>query len=416
MHPNAGTPADPGLRRASVALRNLRRSPFRSFAIGAAMALMSGSLLAIAATLQVVQSGVARGAAKLGADILVVRREAPSTPDPDATPLLLDYSTVAKVREVEVIVPQYGGRPPKRLPGVAAASAQLSLWLHDLPWADGNPVHVTGFEPDTDLTVQAWLPQGLSKPLGRRDALVGHYWAGLADRNIELSETRFTVRGVLDRTGTQEMDRSIFVPLPAAWQLARRTGTSSGTISRPITRVMVRSSPTVETQRAANFIRSSVRDVDPRLRHKGLTALGAQLRLSVGNLMLIAGAIWVTVLLLVGTASSMVIRERQRELGLLRAMGATRRGLMEMLAIEILTVCLAGGVIGVGIALGSLVTMGDVARDVFGSTWTWPPAGQMVALEISCVIMAPATGLLAALAPTLRAVRLEPHAAIQDAL
>ncbi|MGD2083055.1 MAG: ABC transporter permease [Chromatiales bacterium] len=409
--------ADLGLGRVSVAMRNLRRSLFRSLAIGAAMALMAGSLLAIVATLQVVQSGVTRGAGKLGPDIVVVRRGAPRTPGPESAASYLDYSAVEEISAVEVIVPQYGGKPPLHLPGVAAVSAQLSLWLESLPWAGGRAVQLIGFEPETDLTVRPWVREGLAKPMGPGEALAGHSLGQLLHRDIEMAGERFAVVGVLDRTGTAELDRSVFVDLPVAWKLAERVGAGlpDGEILRPVTRVMVRARPEFETQRVANFIRSTVPDVDARLSDRALTALGTQMRLSVGNLVLIAGAIWLTALLLVGSAYSMVVRERQREIGLLRAMGATRGGIFAMVSLEILAVCTAGGVLGVALTLGALAAVGGAVGDLSGLAWTSPDPERMLGLGLLCVLAAPATGLLAAFAPTLRAVSLEPHAAIQDA-
>jgi putative ABC transport system permease protein len=401
------------LRLGSVALRNLRRTPFRSFAIAAAMALMTGSILAIAQALLAAQRRASTGAEKRGADIIVM----PAGASKSSTPRFLEYATAEKVGRVEVIVPQYGGRPAKRIPGVAAVSAQLSLWLDDLPWADGRPVQLVGLEQDSDLTVLAWLPGGLARPLGSRDALVGHAWAKLDAQEIELAGARFRVAGVLDRSGTQGIDRSVFVHLEAAWELASKTGAgpSDGAIARPVSRLMVRSSPSVEPQRTANFIRVGIGGVDAELLDPGLASLGAQLRLSVRDLLIVAAAIWGTALLLVGSAASMVMRERQRELGLLRAMGATKGGILEMLTVEMLTLCTAGGLVGVAVVLAAVTAMGGALGNLFGTAWAWPDIGRTLLLGLCCALTAPATGLLATLGPGLRAVSLEPHAAIQDA-
>jgi putative ABC transport system permease protein len=405
-------------------MRNLRRNPFRSIGIGAAMAVMAGSLLAIAVALQSAGAGVGRGTGRLGADILVVPRPVAQMPASGTGPVspsrsYTDYALVERLKTLEVIVPQYGGRPPLSTPAVAAASAQLSLLLRDARPAGRSPVRVIGFEPGSDFTVLPWLTRSLRKPLGPAEALVGHRLGQSTGDGIELAGEWLTVVGVLGRSGDEDTDGSIFVPLPTAWKLLQRMGVEPGDrvpvgVTRPITSVLVRARPDAETQRVANFIRSTIPDVEPTVGHVATVALGTQLRSSVRNMLLIAAVIWFTTLLLVGSAFSMVIGERRREIGLLRAMGATRGVVVGLLAEEVLTVCTAGGAVGILVGLGALTAMDSLVRTQPGLWYEWPGAGQMVALGLLCLAVAAATGLLAALVPVLRAATLEPHTAIND--
>ncbi len=397
-----------------MALRNLRRHPFRSLAIGAAMALLAGSLLVISTTLEGTRAGVSRGAGKLGADIVVVARGAPVVPGNGLADYpLLAYDVLDAVGRVEVIVPRYGGRPPERVPGVAVVSPQLLLWLPPVSWAPGG-VRLTGFDPATDLTVLPWLETPLAAPLGPGEVLVGHRRAHLAGRALDLGGEGFTVAGVLQRAGNGDLDDGVFLPLPAAWRLWSRLEVNGAPVAdpRPLSSIQVRTRPGVETQRVANFIRSTVPDVQPRLTHRALAGLGGDLRLSVGSLGVIAAAIWLTALLLVGSASTMVVRERQRELGLLRALGATRRGVLALLAAEMAALCTAGGLLGVAAAALALTAMGAGSGPWAGGAMDGAPGPWSLALL--SVLAAPVTGLLAALPPAVGAVMLEPHAAIQD--
>jgi putative ABC transport system permease protein len=401
-------------------MRNLRRSPFRSLGIGAAMAVMSGSLLAVVVTLAAAGTGVGRGAGRLGADIVVVPRAAAGAGGAGSSTRYMDYAVVEQLKQVQIIVPQYGGRPPLKVPGVAAASPQLSLVVPDAPSAGAPGLRVTGFEPASDLTVLPWLARPLGRPLGPGDALVGYALARAYREAVEVAGERFTVVGVLGRTEAEEMDRSVFVQLPTAWRLLQRIVAdapdgSAVPFARPVTSVAVRSRPDAESQRVANFIVSTMPDLEPRVAHEAMTALGTQLRASIGNLGITAAVIWLTAALLVGSAFSMVVRERQRELGLLRAMGATRGDLLGLLALEVLAVCTAGGAVGVAGGLGALAGVEGLIATQLGLQYEWPGAGRLLALALLCLAAAPLTGLLAALAPTLRAATLEPHVAINDA-
>ena len=186
-------------------------------------------------------------------------------------------------------------------------------------------------------------------------------------------------------------------------------------LALPVTSVLVRARPEAGVQRVANFIRSTIPEVEATVSHEAVTALGTQLRASVGNMAVIAGLIWLTTLLLVASAFAVILRERQREIGLFRAMGATRSDIAALVAGEVVTVCTAGGVIGLAVGLGALTAIDRVVDAGPGIPFDWPAVGPVLGLGLLCLAAAPVTGLLAALAPALRAVTLEPHLAIHDA-
>jgi putative ABC transport system permease protein len=108
----------------------------------------------------------------------------------------------------------------------------------------------------------------------------------------------------------------------------------------------------------------------------------------------------------VGIANVMVISvlERRSEVGLRRALGATRRHVGAQFACESLLLAAAGG--AVGVALGALVTAGYArSRD-----WTTvvPPAALAGGLGAALVI-----GAVAGVYPALRAARLSPTDALR---
>ena len=127
---------------------------------------------------------------------------------------------------------------------------------------------------------------------------------------------------------------------------------------------------------------------------------------SAGGVNALLGIVYVLlalaiVIALMGIANtlSLSIHERTRELGLLRAVGATRRQLRAMIRGEALVIA-AFGTIG-GLALGVFLGWGLVAAaadaaqtDVFSA-----PAGQLVVVLIAGAVV----GLLASLRPARRA-------------
>jgi putative ABC transport system permease protein len=413
------------LSSTAIAMRNVRRCPFRSLGIAAAMCIMSASLVAIAVAVESVSSAVGRGAGRLGADIVVVPRAGALTADSPAEPMnfaprYLDYSVVDKLKHVEIIVPQYGGRPPVKKPAVAAATAQLSFVVPDSSAAGGASLHVVGFEPETDLTVLPWLNDALPRPLGPTDALVGSHLGHTVGEHIDVLENlQVKVVSILGKTGMDAMDRTMFVPLPTAWKILQRLGAqANGAVpegpAKPVTAIDVRCPQDVEPQQAVNFIRSRIADVDPKILHRAMDVLGAQLRSGIRNMTLIGIVVWVMTLLLVGAAFSMLVRERQREMGLLRAMGAKRSDIAILLAKEVCSLCAVGGGLGVVIGITTCSGINGIIESYLGIAYQGTDWTQMALIGILCLALAPTTGLLAALAPTARASIMDPHTAIHE--
>ena len=112
---------------------------------------------------------------------------------------------------------------------------------------------------------------------------------------------------------------------------------------------------------------------------------------------------------LFGIVNTLVLSvfERTRELGMLRAIGMTRRQVRRMIRHESIITALIGAVLGiaVGLFLSALVTSALSKEGLQFSI----PVGSLVAFVIVAVI----AGMLAAILPARRAARLNPLAALQ---
>ncbi|MFI6445376.1 ABC transporter permease [Kitasatospora sp. NPDC050543] len=117
-------------------------------------------------------------------------------------------------------------------------------------------------------------------------------------------------------------------------------------------------------------------------------------------------AIVVAVLGVVNTLALSVV-ERTREIGLLRAIGLSRRQLRRMIRLESVVIALFGAVLGTGLGLGWGITVQQVLKDQ-GLQTLAVPTGTIVATMIAAVLI----GLIAALVPAFRAGRMNVLAAI----
>jgi putative ABC transport system permease protein len=117
-------------------------------------------------------------------------------------------------------------------------------------------------------------------------------------------------------------------------------------------------------------------------------------------------AIVVAVLGVVNTLALSVV-ERTREIGLLRAIGLSRRQLRRMVRLESVVIAVFGALLGTGLGLAWGVTSRKVLATQGLDTLT-VPTGTIVAILVASAVV----GLLAALLPAFRAARMNILAAI----
>ncbi|KAA1417140.1 FtsX-like permease family protein [Nocardioides humilatus] len=114
---------------------------------------------------------------------------------------------------------------------------------------------------------------------------------------------------------------------------------------------------------------------------------------------LLALAIVIAVFGIVNTLGLSVI-ERTREVGLLRAIGMSRRRLRRMITLESVAIALLGAVLGLGLGLVIGVTLRETLKDELSSLSL--PITQLVVFLVIAVVV----GVLAAVLPSIRAARM----------
>ncbi len=127
---------------------------------------------------------------------------------------------------------------------------------------------------------------------------------------------------------------------------------------------------------------------------------------SVAAISLIVGGIGVLNIMLVS------VTERTREIGIRKAIGATRAAILQQFLIESVVLAGLGGIIGVGVGIG-LSELGATIAPTFGPTFDrFAPAINIPSIVISFAISL-AIGLVAGGYPANRAARLRPVEALR---
>jgi putative ABC transport system permease protein len=217
---------------------------------------------------------------------------------------------------------------------------------------------------------------------------------------IELDDTDVTVLGVLEPVGlAPDLDTGAFVD--------RGTATTSlGWDGRP-TVVFERS-----TDEAVDSVRSlipgTVAATDPTSVRvsRPSDALAAREAADGAFTGLLVGLSGVALLVGgIGVANTMVIAvlERRREIGLRRALGATRHHVRTQFIVEALLLSLVGGVLGIAIGTGVVIAVAAANGWILAIPWTAFATGLGATLGI---------GAVAGAYPAMRAARTPPTVAL----
>jgi putative ABC transport system permease protein len=243
----------------------------------------------------------------------------------------------------------------------------------------------------------------------------------LLGRSIQLRGITFEVIGVLEPKGTSSgwmsPDNRIYIPLGTALYRVSGGRDYLGTIS-----VQVQTSGEQRPAEVQRFIDRAYAEIDRILRREHQILPGEDpdfeirnfadlmetfeetaqtftfLLAGIGAVSLLVGGIGIMNIMLVS------VTERTREIGVRKAMGATRANILFQFLVESLALCMLGGVLGVAVGWGGahlLATMG----------------GQNTAVALDAVMMAlgfsAAIGLFFGMWPARRAASLDPIVALR---
>lgn len=392
------------VRIASVGLRTRRLRAALS-ALGIAIGV--AAIVAVLGLSSSSQAGLLAEIDRLGTNLLTVRNGQSFTGEaaqlPLTAPVMIDRIDAVEQVAITASIPETNVYRSPLVPavetkGLGAQAADLDLLgVIGTDVARGRYLNAaTATEPVAVLGATAARRLGINRVYEGQRIWLGGQW--------------FYVAGILEQAVlAPEIDTSVLIGFPAAQRYLDYLSVERGEVTTgPPTTIYVRSqtSQVDEVQellaRTANPVAPN--EVDVSQPSDALTARAAaqsaldSLFLGLGAVALLVGA--------VGVANIMVISvlERRSEIGLRRALGATKAQIRTQFLGEAIMLALMGGVVGV--ALGALATA------VYASTEGW---AIVVPLEAWAggIASAIAIGAIAGLLPALRAARMSPTEALR---
>jgi putative ABC transport system permease protein len=223
-------------------------------------------------------------------------------------------------------------------------------------------------------------------------------------RQITIAGVRFRVIGVFKAVGSTfgvDRDAEVHIPVTAAQRLfgvdridglAVKAPTSDDV--EPLQKKLVAALQHKYTgQEFSAVTQSQILGTIGRI--LGLLTLVLS---AIAAISLVVGGVGVSNIMLVS------VRERTREIGLRKALGARQRDILAQFLIEAVLLCVVGGLIGIGLGVGGSTLISAVSPLPAVIAW-WSPA---LAFGVSAAV-----GIFFGVAPARRAGRLDPVVALR---
>jgi putative ABC transport system permease protein len=145
-----------------------------------------------------------------------------------------------------------------------------------------------------------------------------------------------------------------------------------------------------------------------------MTTLAAQRAGLIQSLFIALGIIWILAVVITGFVFSLMVNERRREIGMLRAAGASRNFIFRLFLTESAILAIGGGVTGIILSTLLLYFLRSWLMSALEIRVLLPSLPGLVVFTIGCFLIALILVLPALLYPAIRASRLDPVVAMRE--
>ena len=356
---------------------NLRGYPVRSgilafFSMLMAMVMFGGTMIVCG-----IDRGLGTVESRLGADIMVTPADASS--DFDAQAFLVGAEPSYFYMD-EGVAGEVAG-----VDGVGAASPQLFLATARASCCSGR-YQVIAFDPATDFTIQPWISDtsGASS-LGDMEVVVGAN-VGVSDpENFSLFGHKLRVVAQFDQTGST-LDNAVYanfdtarILIDSSLEKGLNKYTSLDT-DHIISSVMVRVEPGRDVNAVASDIAARVPGVSVATSTTLVSGISRSLDNTSRTVTTLIALVWGVGLVMMTLMFVMMVVERKREFGTLLVVGAHKRLVSRVIALEAVILNAAGGALGILISGVLIVSFSGLVQQTIGIGFLVPSLAVIAAL------------------------------------
>ncbi len=386
---------------AAVAWKSVTRKMFRNLILVLAVAMLVALLVFALLFNRAIQEDIKEASRKLGADIVVVPAEAVD----------LAEEFILESNEKTFYMDEFVYDSLKDLPEVEQATYHIYLNTLESGCCSIVAGQVVAIDQKTDFVIKPWLDTKAELKAG--EIYVGSYvheYLGLIN-TATLFGKSIKVVGHLTETGTG-LDHGLFMRREDLDSIS--TEATGQRKAKEISIVFLKLKEGVDLDTAMTKIRS----VNPQVGLMTRGSIGKDIRATLRDIIRIF-AITIMIastlsILLAWSTFTAITNERRREVGILRAIGASRGHIIKMFVTEAAIISFLGGLLGV--VAGHLL-LNILARDftLMSRLGNMPvTSAASIFLSLLAIIVGAGVCLIGAIVPIYRLAKEEPLLALKD--
>jgi putative ABC transport system permease protein len=346
---------------------------------------------------------------RLGADIVVV---------PEGSEAKIESALLMGI-PARFWMPEGNLQKLAAIRGVEIASPQLYLaTLTGASCCSVSDMFMIAYDPASDFTVQPWLKGELGNGLRLGEVVGGSYIAATeGEQNIKLYGYLVTLKENLEPTGTG-LDQTMFLTFDTAYDIARKSQVQAESVlvipPESISAALIKVKPGSDPHDVAIRIMQNVPNVTPIESSNLFQSYRKQMTGLLKSILVILSVTWGLSVVLIGLVFSMAANERRKELGVLRALGATRRFVFQSLLAEASLLALFGGATGLVVAGLAIFLFRNLIMVSLDIPFLLPSPGSLLMRTGAGLLLALFSVNLAALVPALKISRQDPAIAMRE--
>jgi len=390
--------------------QNIRGSLFRSGAIFLCAALVAGLSLSATLVTRGAEAGLRRNLSRMGADIIVIPW---GTMSQD-----FDSAHLAGMMTDRWMPRAYMERIAA-VQGVEVVSPQLYLaTVTDSPFCALPEIYLVAYDPATDFVLDPWLERD---PIG--NLRLGEAIGGAAisapdgDQNIQIFGYTLKLVRTLEETGG-DVDQVLFVSFDTAQAILAEVQShpkpafeiAPESISTAMIKVRLGNDPHDVAVRILEQVPSVIPIESTGFFQTQRSQMVGLLRI----VLILAVLTWVLTVLFMSLVFSLAANERRREIGMLRALGATQTLVLKTLLLEGAFLALSGGAAGIGLAVLAAGLFQEQIARLLNIQIALPSLLLLLGLTAAGLALALVSVTVAAWIPAVRLSRQEPALTMRE--
>ena len=375
-----------------LAYKNIMKRPVRTTALVILAAILALSIFAGTVVVKSLSNGFASLENRLGADVMVVPYEA--TTKQKLENIVLQGNTgyfymdseyldeISQIEGIGKISPQY------YLASVKAGCCSI-------------PVQIIGFDPNTDFSITPWIKKASTTAVDYLDVVVGNDLNAFVGDKLSFFGVEVNVVAKLDKTGTS-YDTEVFttqetiqtlIDASLNKQLNEYANINSGNI---VSCILIDVADGYDVDEVVNNINVHYKKLRAIRATNMISGVSDSLTAASDIARILVVVVWIVALVIMVVAYILLTGERKKEFAVLRAIGASRKKLSQIVLAEGVGISFVGSAIGVLIAMLIILPFSGYIETKLSVPFLLPGVFMIAAAAVLAVMLATLTGALSA--------------------